>query len=388
MAKQALDAVALLERLVGFDTTSRNSNLALIDFVADYLDGFGVPCALVRNADGSKANLHAVIGPDDKAGIMLSGHSDVVPVDGQDWSSDPFTLTRRDDGRLVGRGSADMKGFIACALQLAPAAAAHRLRFPLHLAFSYDEEVGGLGAPALARLIADAGTPPRAVIVGEPTGMRVVDAHKGVRGFVTTVTGREAHSSQPQRGANAILAAASLLHFLDGMAEELRRRGDPSGRFDPPCTTLDVGTIEGGTAHNIVPRHCRFHWGYRFLPDQDPDEILRRFEAHAAEHVLPRLRATAPDSRIETRMRAAVPAFRPAAMDAVELARGLSGRNETEAVSYCTEAGIFEEAGMPTVICGPGHIDQAHRADEYVETAQIDECTAFLRRLLADATRD
>ena len=385
MTAHRLGAVELLERLIAFDTTSRNSNLALIGFVADYLDGHGISAALVRSDDGAKANLHAVIGPDDAPGIVLSGHTDVVPVDGQDWSSDPFAVTRR-DGKLFGRGTADMKGFIACALSLAPEAQERPLAFPLHFAFSYDEEVGCLGAPRLARHIAQAGTPPRAVIVGEPTGMNVIDAHKGIRGFVTTITGREAHSSLPDKGANAILAAAELIHFLDGLAAEMRERGDPSGRFDPPCTTIEVGTIQGGTAHNIVPRHCRFGWGYRFLPDQDEDEILRRFEAHVAERVLPRLRATAADADIETGLRAHVPGLRPSASPAVELACALSGRNETGTVSYGTEAGIFEHAGIPAVLCGPGHIDQAHRADEFVETAQLDSCLAFLRRLIADAT--
>jgi acetylornithine deacetylase len=316
--------------------------------------------------------------------VVLSGHTDVVPVDGQDWSSDPFALTRR-DGKLYGRGTADMKGFIACALSLAPEALERPLAFPLHLAFSYDEEIGCLGAPSLARHVAQAGTPPRAVIVGEPTGMDVIDAHKGIRGFVTTITGREAHSSQPDKGANAIFAAAELIRFLDGMAAEMRERGDPSGRFDPPCTTVEVGTIQGGTAHNIVPRQCRFGWGYRYLPDQDPDEILRRFEAHAAQHVLPRLRATAPDTSIETNPRASVPALRPTASPAVEIACALAGKNETGTVAYGTEAGIFVGAGIPAVICGPGHIDQAHRPDEFIEAAQLDSCLAFLRRLIADA---
>ena len=382
MNAQAISTEDMIRRLVGFDTTSRNSNLDLIHFVQDYLAGFGVESRLIHDESGHKANLYATIGPDDCPGITLSGHTDVVPVDDQDWSSDPFTVEQRDD-RIYGRGTADMKGFVAIALALVPEFVARPLKTPINFAFSYDEEVGCFGVHGIIRHLRSEGVPPRLVIVGEPTGMKVVNAHKGFRSFITTVTGLEAHSSATDRGVNAIVFGARLIAFLDALAAELRDRGDASGRFDPPYTTINVGLMNGGTALNIIPGTCRFVWECRLLPDQDADEIVNRFEAFAAETLLPEMRRTFDRASIVTEDRVMVPGLRPeAGSDAETFVMALAETNQTHAVSYATEAGLFQEAEIPTVIAGPGDIAQAHRPDEFIALEQVQACEAFLRRLL------
>ncbi len=371
----------MIAALVGFDTTSRNSNLPLIDFVANYLAGHGVSAERVFNTDGKKANLIATLGPMQDGGIVLSGHTDVVPVDGQAWSSDPFVVTER-DGRLYGRGTADMKSFSAVALALVPEFLRRGLRIPIHFALSYDEEIGCLGAPSL---IAQLQTRVRSalVIVGEPTSMAVVDAHKGIRSFSTVVTGHSVHSSQVHRGVNAISIAVDLIGYLETLGAEMARRGDPSARFDPPCTTVHVGVIDGGTAVNIVPRQCRFAWEYRPLPGADEDEIIRRFETHVQKNVLPGMRARAADTDIVTKPRAAVPTFRAdAGSAAVTLVLRLAQQNAAEAVAYGTEAGLFEGAYLPAVVCGPGDIAQAHQPDEFISLEQVEACVQFFHRLM------
>ena len=296
MASKTYSPVEMIAKLVAFDTTSSKSNLALIDFVADYLAGHGVAARRTTDADGGKANLFATLGPDIAGGVVLSGHSDVVPVAGQPWDSDPFRVVER-SGRLFGRGTADMKSFLAVALALVPDILAAGIKLPIHLAISYDEEVGCLGVPGLIADI-EANLPrPAIVIVGEPTSMRIVNAHKGVSVFRTTVTGKEAHSSQPHRAANAIDAAVRLIGFLGQLADEKRRAAPPRCRFEPPYTSFNVGTIEGGSAQNIVPRHCSFTWEFRALPD-DGAGILERFTDFAEQEVLPGLRATAPEAAI------------------------------------------------------------------------------------------
>lgn len=374
----------MLERLVAFDTTSRESNLALIEFVSDYLDGHGIKSTLIHNEAKTKANLYATIGPQDApGGIVLSGHTDVVPVDGQDWKADPFRM-REEGGRLYGRGTADMKGFIASALALAPEFAAGVGRTPLHLAFSYDEEVGCLGVHSMVRHIAANLPAPKAVIVGEPTMMRVVNSHKGICTFTTEIIGHEAHSSTPHLGVNAIDAAVRLINFLHGMRTELQQRGDASGRFDPPYSSIHVGVIEGGTALNILPRRCRFQWEIRPLPGQDPAEISARFTDYAMQIVLPGLRAIAPHTDIIIKQRAGVPPLAPQDGSPAEaLAARLRGTNAAHAVSYTTEAGIFQDAGIAAVVCGPGDIEQAHKPDEFVALSELAACDGFLRQLLA-----
>ena len=382
MNTQAMTSVDMIRRLVGFDTTSRNSNLDLIHFVRDYLAGFGVESRLIHDDSGQKANLYATIGPDDRPGIALSGHTDVVPVDGQDWSSDPFTVEQR-DGRLYGRGTADMKSFVAVALALVPDFVARPLKTPINLAFSYDEEVGCFGVHSIIGHLRGEGVAPRLAIVGEPSSMRVVNAHKGVRTFTTTVTGLEAHSSATDRGVNAIFYGARLIAFLESLAEELRDRGDASGRFDLPYSTISVGVVNGGTALNIIPGSCRFVWECRLLPDQDGDEIVNRFEAFAAGTLLPEMRRVFDQASIVTEQRVKVPGLRPEeGSDAETLVMALAETNRTHAVSYATEAGLFQEADIPTVICGPGNIAQAHKPDEFIALEQVQACEAFMRRLL------
>lgn len=379
-------AIELLERLIAFDTTSELSNLALIDFVEDYLAGHGV--ASRRSSDHpGKANLLATVGPASEGGIVLSGHSDVVPVADQDWSSDPFILERR-GGRLYGRGTADMKGFIATALAAVPSALAAGLRRPLHLAISYDEETGCFGAHSLIRDVVSALPRPAAVIVGEPSEMRLITGHKGIAVYRTEVTGLEAHSSETHRAASAIFGAARLIGFLDGLARE-RRDGPPSEDYDPPYTTFNVGMIEGGTAHNIVPRRCGFTWQVRTLPEDDGEAIFEAFERFAEEEVLPELRATAPQAAIETTCLAAVPGLAEQPGSPAEaLVRLLTGSNSDAKVSFATEAGLFQQAGMPTVICGPGSIRQAHQPDEFIEVSQIEACEDFLGKLIGWAAGD
>ncbi|MDJ0949804.1 MAG: acetylornithine deacetylase [Alphaproteobacteria bacterium] len=384
MNGQALTSRELIDRLVAFDTTSRNSNLSLIDFVAEYLAGFGIESRRIFNEDGSKANLFATIGPDIAGGVVLSGHTDVVPVDGQDWHSDPFAVMEQ-DGRLYGRGTADMKSFIAVALAAVPEFLSRPLTTPVHFAFSYDEEVGCLGVRPMIREIVDKLPLPGVVVVGEPTEMRVATAEKGISGFETTVTGREAHSSAPDTGVNAIMVAARLIEFLERLGRELRERppvGKGDAEFDPPYTTIGVGIIEGGTALNIIPKTCRFRWEFRPLPGFDPGDVTDRFEAFARREILPAMQRVDPAARIETEALASAPALEPMENSPAEaLARALTGANTTAALSFASEAGLFQEAGIPAVVCGPGSIDQAHQPDEFIALDQIAACEDFMTRL-------
>ena len=370
-------ATELLRALVAFDTTSAKSNLALIAFVEDYLKGHGVAATRVPSADGAKAGLFATIGPKGHGGIGLSGHSDCVPVEGQRWTSDPFTLTER-DGKLYGRGSCDMKGFIACALAAVPSFKARSLKEPIHIIVSYDEEVGCTGVrPLIARLGRDLPRP-RAVIVGEPTSLAVIDAHKRIDAYRTRVMGREAHSSMPDLGVNAISAAAALIGELERIGADIAARQHDK-RFEPPYSTVSVGTIEGGTAHNIVPKSCAFQWHVRSLPSVEPSEAPRDLAAFAETALLPKMRQVTKEAAIDTESEGFVPAFVAApGSEAVALALALTGADRTEAVSYTTEAGLFEEAGVPAVICGPGNIAHAHAADEYVAITQLEACMEFL----------
>ncbi|MEQ1754010.1 MAG: acetylornithine deacetylase [Micropepsaceae bacterium] len=379
---QQFSSREMLSRLVAFDTTSRGSNLELISFVEDYVGGYGIASRRIPNAEGTKANLLITIGPDTPGGIVLSGHTDVVPVDGQDWLTQPFNMVEK-DGKLFGRGTSDMKAFSAVILALLPEFAKAPLKTPVHIALSYDEEVGCLGVRPMIADIVKSVPMPRLAIIGEPTDMKVVNAHKGIRSFRTTVTGREAHSSQTDKGVNAVMVAAELIMHLSSLADEMRRRGDPSGRFDPPYTSVQSSTIEGGTALNILARHCTFQWEFRYLPGTSQEEIVDRFNAHARDVILPRLRLIAPEADIVTNVRAHVPAL--TARDgcpAEALAKQLTGRNHAEAVAYGTEAGLFQEVGIPSVVCGPGNIQQAHKPNEFIEISQVAACEAFIRRLI------
>jgi acetylornithine deacetylase len=370
----------LLATLVGFDTTSSKSNLALIAFIEDYLKSHAIGSLRVPSPDGLKADLFATIGGSGNGGIGLSGHSDCVPVEGQRWISDPFTLTAR-EGKLYGRGACDMKGFLACALASVPLFKARNLREPVHLIVSYDEEVGCTGVRPLIARIGEDLPRPRAIIVGEPTSMRVIDAHKRIDAYRTVVHGREAHSSLPALGVNAISAAAALVGELDRIgAEVARRENDP--RFEPPYSTMMVGTIKGGTAGNIVPKNCEFQWQVRSLPRAKPGEAQRDLAAFAEKSLLPKMKQVTKEAAIETTSLNTTPAFvAGAGSEAVALALKLTDTAETHAVSYTTEAGLFEQAGCPSVICGPGDIAQAHAADEFVSIEQLDACMEFLAKL-------
>ncbi|HEV2570666.1 MAG TPA: acetylornithine deacetylase [Beijerinckiaceae bacterium] len=378
--------IDLMARLIAFDTESSKSNLPIVAFIEDYLRERGVAHVTVPNKAGDKAAVFATIGPMRDGGIVLSGHTDVVPVVGQSWTSDPFTV-RRDGARFFGRGTCDMKGFDACCLAMVEEFQAADLKVPIHILLSYDEETTCLGpVDTIARFGADLPRP-RAVIVGEPTQMQVADAHKSIATFITTVHGHEAHSSKPYLGANAIEGAAMLVTDLYRMADELAEEGDPSGRFEPAFSSLSVGTISGGTARNILAKSCTFLWEFRGLPGVAQNRALRRLEDYAASTVLPRLRRYAPDARIETVTEVEVPglAAEPGSV-AETLALKLTKSNRTIAVPYATEAGRFQTAGVPTVVCGPGSIDQAHQPDEFVEESELAACLGFLRALTLEVS--
>jgi acetylornithine deacetylase len=371
----------ILETLVGFDTTSRDSNLALIEWVEAYLDRHGVPHRRVANAGGTKANLLASVGPRVEGGAVLSGHTDVVPVDGQPWSSDPFAVVER-DGRLYGRGTCDMKGFLALALAAIPDLVAAAPRRPVHLAFSYDEEIGCLGAPAMIEVIKRELPRPAFVVVGEPTDMVAVNGHKGITYYSVRVTGREAHSSQTQLGVSAVMEAVGLMSSLTALAQRLEREADPASPFTPKGATLTIGIVRGGTAGNILARECEFLFDLRCPPALDPQTILAPFfdQARALDAAL---KARAPEAGVSIRLQSDVPGFAPEPDGAAEaFARWLAGDNgPPRAVAFATEAGQFQRAGLSTVLCGPGSIEQAHQPDEYVEISQMERGVAFMRRL-------
>jgi acetylornithine deacetylase len=377
--------IEMIEQLISFDTTSRESNLELIHFIRDYLASHGVEATLIHDETGDKANLYATVGPDGVPGIALSGHTDVVPVDGQPWDTDPFQVVEK-DGRLYGRGTSDMKSFTAIALALVPEFVARELKTPIHFALSFDEEVGCLGAPLMIdKLGAELGVKPHIVIVGEPTDMAVVNAHKGVYSFITRLRGLEMHSSATHRGVNAVQHGATLVHFLTEMAGEMEGRAEPDSGFDPPYTTVHVGTMQGGTAQNIVPLDCSFTWEYRLMPGADPDEIYDRFQRFAHETVLPRMQAVDPSTGVETERRSYVPGLVPEEGSPAEaIVMALARTNQTKVVAYGTEAGQFQEVGIPTVICGPGSIRQAHQPNEFIELSQVRACEAFMQRLLTE----
>ncbi|CAH1662404.1 Acetylornithine deacetylase [Hyphomicrobiales bacterium] len=373
----------MLARLVAFDTVSDKSNLPLLDFVEDYLAGWGVPSVRFPNATGEKAALFATVGPQDRGGVVLSGHTDVVPVTGQAWSRDPFTL-HVENGRAYGRGAVDMKAFLALGLALVPDFLAADLKTPIHLFLSYDEEVTCLGVVDGIAAMGKTLPRPRAVIVGEPTMLDICDAHKGVRTFQTTIKGFAAHSSKPQLGASAAHAGALLAAELDHMAEDARQRLDKSGRFDPPYDTVHIGSFHSGIARNILADRGEILWEIRTLPTSDPEAGPARFAA-LSDKVQARMRSTAPTSSVETLMTSDVPGLAPEpGSEAERLAMRLSGRNHTIAVSYATEAGHFQQAGLATVVCGPGSIDQAHQPDEYITLEQLQAGETFMRKLMAE----
>lgn len=370
----------LLHKLVGFDTTSRESNLQLIDFVRDYLAGFGVASELVYNEERSKANLFASIGPQGLAGIVLSGHTDVVPVDGQPWTVPPFELTER-DGKLFGRGTADMKGYIACVLALVPALIQAPLRMPVHIALSYDEEVGCLGVRSLLKVLEQRPVKPMLCIIGEPTQLKPVLGHKGKLAMRCDVQGEPCHSAYAPYGVNAIEHAAALIGELGRIGHQLQETQDP--RFDPPFSTVQTGVITGGKALNIVPADCRFDFEIRALPSLDPSEVASQLKAYAEQQVLPRMQAVSAQSAIRFTELSAYPGLvTDERSQAAELIAAFSGSREFGTVAFGTEGGLFDAVGIPTVVCGPGSMDQGHKPDEFVSVAQLAGCDAMLLRML------
>ncbi len=369
----------ILTQLIAFDTTSRNSNLELIGWVEDFLGQRGIVSRRVTNADATKANLYAIVGPDVAGGVVLSGHTDVVPVDGQTWTSNPWVLSER-GGKLYGRGTADMKAFLALALAHVDSARAAVLKRPIILAFSYDEEIGCLGAPSMIAELAAQANRPAAVIVGEPTGMKVVSAHKGVRTFIVDVVGREGHSSLPDQGVSAVMEAVKLMSLVAEMG--LEARTETHAHFDPPGPTMTIGKVDGGTASNILARRCSFIWDCRCPEQAQGDAIEQRFRAAAAE-IDASIKARAPEGGVTITRRTNTPGLAIEPDSAAEsLARALTGDNETRAVAYAAEAGLFQRAGISAIICGPGSIEQAHQPDEWIARAQVEEGALFMRRLI------
>jgi len=376
-------ATELLARLVEFPTISRDSNLELIDWAEERLSALGARCRRTWSDDRRKANLWAAIGPEARGGVVLSGHTDVVPVEGQDWMTDPFEVAER-DGRLYGRGTADMKGFAACILSVLGRSDLKKLRQPVHVALSFDEEVGCLGVDRMLNDAMSAGASPTYAIIGEPTEMRIIRAHKSINVFKTRITGKAAHSSQPHRGAGAIFAAGRIIDYLYRLGEERRAAADTNG-FEPPWTTVQVGQIQGGTAVNILPAECHFLWEYRALPNENADEILARVSSFVQKEVLPALQEFAPDAGISTETLARVP---PLVADqssrAQDFVASLPGvrRGGSGEVAFATEAGSFQRAGIASVVCGPGSIDQAHQPNEFIELAELKRCEQMLAGVL------
>ncbi|NMM91187.1 acetylornithine deacetylase [Rhodococcus sp. SRB_17] len=375
---------AWLETLVAMDTTSRNSNLGLIECLRDALAGHGVPAQMIHSPAGDKANLFATLPGRDgqtQGGIVLSGHTDVVPVDGQEWDSDPFALTER-AGLLYGRGTADMKGFIAASMALVPEFLAMPRSKPLHLAFSYDEEVGCAGAPVMLAELQRRGLKADGCVVGEPTSMQVVVAHKGINLYRCRVHGRAAHSSLTPRGCNAIEYAARLICRIRDIADHYKAQGPYDAFYDVPFTTLTTNQIQGGIAVNTIPELCEFNYEFRNLPGMSADSIQSQVDEYVQQELLPRMRQEFAEARIDIAMGASAPALEASEEAAItQLVRALTEDRTTRKVAYGTEAGLFQNIGIPTIVCGPGAIEQAHKPNEFVEPAQLEACERFLRQL-------
>ncbi len=372
----------MIRKLVGFPTVSRESNLALIDFVREYLKPLDADIRLTFDDDKRKANLFATLGPRRDGGIVLSGHTDVVPVQGQAWDTDPFTLLER-DGKLYGRGTSDMKSFIAVVLTLLPAFVSRGLKSPLHLAFSYDEEVGCLGVGRMIHDLTAAGIRPQSCIVGEPTLMKPVIAHKGKKSYRATVRGLASHSAYAPSGVNAVEAAAEAVAYLKRMARRHRDSGPYDRGFDVAHTTVHTGVLRGGTALNIVPHECTFDFEFRHLPGDDPEKLFAEFKSYVAQTLEPEMQAVFKDAGFDIQLMSQIPALNNRAeTEVVALAQALSGNTEIGKVSYGTEGSQFQAAGIPTVICGPGSIEQAHKPNEFVTLEQIAQSEAFMRGLM------
>lgn len=378
-----MQARAILDRLIAFDTVSARPNRALMDYVAALLADAGVSATLIPDATGGKANLYATIGPQDRSGVMLSGHTDVVPVEGQVWTHPPFQLTEA-DGRLYGRGAADMKGFVACAIAAAISAAQRPLRTPLHLALSYDEEIGCMGVRSLIDMLAGAPVRPAMCIVGEPTGMQVATGHKGKIALRATCIGREGHSALAPMALNALHLAADFITALRALQAEVAATGPRDGDYDVPYTTLHAGKMQGGVQVNIVPNHATVDFEIRSLAGDDPETLISRLRT-AAEAIVAPLRAEFPEAAITVDRLWDYPGLgTPSDAGVVNFVKSLTGANGTMKVAFGTEGGLFHSRlGLPTVICGPGSMAQGHKPDEFVTIEQMDRCEAMLAALVA-----
>ena len=373
----------LIEKLISYDTTSRNSNLDIIKFIENYLAGHGVKSTLVYNEGEGKANLYATLGDQTKSGIMLSGHTDVVPVDGQDWDTDPFKVVQK-DGKLFGRGTSDMKSFIALVLAYVPKFLERGLDTPIHLAFSYDEEIGCIGVRRMIDMINTLPVKPRMAIVGEPTSMGVIVGHKGKRSYKAHIRGLETHSSLAPQGVNAIEYAAEMIAHLKSMARRITEHGPHDELYDVSHTTVHTGVINGGTALNIVPKDCHFEFEFRYVGDDDPDAIEAEIREFAAQSLEPHMRKISRDTGIDITCSNDMPGLElNADEEVVTFVKALAGKNDHSKVAFGTEAGLFHtRAGVPTVVCGPGSIEQAHKPNEFIELSQLDEATIFMDRLM------
>jgi acetylornithine deacetylase len=376
-----MSSKAILAALVGFDTTSRESNLQLIEYVRNYLDRHQVPCELIFNDERSKASLFATIGVDDRPGVVLSGHTDVVPVDGQQWTVPPFELTEK-EGKLYGRGTADMKGYIACVLAAVPGLLAQPLRMPVHIALSYDEEVGCLGVRDLLAKLELRPHKPALCIIGEPTQLKPVLGHKGKLAMRCDVHGAACHSAYAPQGVNAIEYAADLIGELGRIGSRLRAGHLQDPRFDPPFSTVQTGVINGGKALNIVPADCRFDFEIRTLPDQNAHEIAQQLEHYARQQIVPKMQAVNANSGIRFSELSSYPGLATEAQsEAARLIADCCGSSEFTTVAFGTEGGLFDAIGIPTVVCGPGSMDQGHKADEFISVEQLAACDHMLERL-------
>jgi acetylornithine deacetylase len=384
-----LRSLDLIKTLIAFDTTSRESNLELIAFIQEYLTGHGVESMLVHNEDGTKANLYATIGDQDKAGVMLSGHTDVVPVDGQAWDTDPFLVTEKDE-KFYGRGTADMKSFIAIALAFVPEFLSRRLKTPIHLAFSYDEEVGCIGVRRLIDKLKEMPVKPAMCIVGEPTSMQVVTGHKGKRSFIASVRGLESHSALAPLGVNAVEYAAELITYMKNMARRIEAEGPFDELYEITHTTVHTGVISGGVQLNIVPNACRVEFEFRYLANHDPDALEAEIREYAKDTLEPKMHAVSAETGIDIECYNDMPGLEmDPGEDVVAFVKALAGRNDHAKVAFGTEAGLFHtRVQIPTVVCGPGDIAVAHKPNEFIPLDQIAKGEDFMRRLLEEVSAD
>ncbi|MHA2938853.1 acetylornithine deacetylase [Vibrio sp. RC27] len=376
--------IDMLKQLIHFDTTSINSNLELMNYVTEYLNSYGVESTLIYDEDGKKANLFATIGPAGISGVMLSGHTDTVPVTGQNWTKEPFTLSE-ENGRFYGRGTSDMKGFVATVLGAVPKMVAQELQIPIHLAFSYDEEIGCIGVRSLIDMLKNSPTKPAVCIIGEPTSMNVVTSHKGKLAAKVTVTGKECHSGMAPQGVNAVNYAARLVSWLENVAIEKQTNGPFEEGYEIPYSTVHTGVINGGNALNIVPKHCSFLFEIRNIAAEDPKEILAEFKAYCSE-LTSEMQKTDANCKIDIEITTEYPGLNtPESDQAVAFVRKLAQSTNHASINFGTEGGLFSHhLGIPTVVCGPGSMNQGHKPDEYIHGEQLVKCEEFIDRLILE----